>query len=110
MKIYTRKGDDGTTGLCGGGRVPKDSAAPEAYGTVDEAQAFLGVARAHAVRGSVLEDGRGVPNRGCSRPAIAQLANSPPPAAAKIAGKGATNSKSHAAPGVRIPETSRKLE
>ncbi|MCB0971456.1 MAG: ATP:cob(I)alamin adenosyltransferase, partial [Acidimicrobiales bacterium] len=36
MKIYTRKGDDGTTGLYGGGRVPKDSAAPEAYGTVDE--------------------------------------------------------------------------
>jgi cob(I)alamin adenosyltransferase len=56
MKIYTRKGDDGTTGLYGGGRVPKDSAAPEAYGTVDEAQAFLGVARAHAVRGSVLDD------------------------------------------------------
>lgn len=48
MKIYTRKGDDGTTGLYGGGRVPKDSAAPEAYGTVDEAQAALGVARALA--------------------------------------------------------------
>lgn len=46
MKIYTRKGDDGTTGLYGGGRVAKDSAAPEAYGTVDEAQAALGVARA----------------------------------------------------------------
>jgi len=46
MKIYTRKGDDGTTGLYGGGRVPKDSAAPEAYGTVDEAQAALGLARA----------------------------------------------------------------
>jgi len=48
MKIYTRKGDDGTTGLYGGGRVAKDSAAPEAYGTVDEAQAALGVARALA--------------------------------------------------------------
>jgi cob(I)alamin adenosyltransferase len=48
MKIYTRKGDDGTTGLYGGGRVPKDSAAPEAYGTVDEAQAALGLARAAA--------------------------------------------------------------
>ncbi|HWJ63369.1 MAG TPA: ATP:cob(I)alamin adenosyltransferase, partial [Acidimicrobiales bacterium] len=46
MKIYTRKGDDGTTGLYGGGRVPKDSSAPEAYGTVDEAQAALGLARA----------------------------------------------------------------
>ena len=46
MKIYTRKGDDGTTGLLWGGRVTKDSARPAAYGTVDEAQAFLGVARA----------------------------------------------------------------
>jgi cob(I)alamin adenosyltransferase len=55
MKIYTRKGDDGTTGLYGGGRVPKDSAAPEAYGTVDEAQAALGAARAHAERGGELD-------------------------------------------------------
>lgn len=56
MKIYTRKGDDGTTGLYGGGRVPKDSAAPEAYGTVDEAQAALGLARAAAGKGSELDD------------------------------------------------------
>jgi cob(I)alamin adenosyltransferase len=55
MKIYTRKGDDGTTGLYGGGRVPKDAAAPEAYGTVDEAQAALGVARAEAPRGGELD-------------------------------------------------------
>ena len=55
MKIYTRKGDDGTTGLYGGGRVPKDSAAPEAYGTVDEAQAALGVARAGCERGGDLD-------------------------------------------------------
>jgi cob(I)alamin adenosyltransferase len=46
VKIYTRKGDDGTTGLLYGGRVPKDSAQPTAYGTVDEAQAAIGVARA----------------------------------------------------------------
>jgi len=46
MKIYTRKGDDGTTGLLYGGRVPKDGPAPTAYGTVDEAQAAMGVARA----------------------------------------------------------------
>ena len=45
MKIYTKKGDDGTTGLFYGGRVPKDDPAPEAYGTVDEAVAALGVAR-----------------------------------------------------------------
>lgn len=56
VKVYTRKGDDGTTGLYGGGRVPKDSAAPTAYGTVDEAQAALGVARAEADRSSDLHD------------------------------------------------------
>jgi len=46
MRIYTRRGDDGTTGLFYGGRVAKDSTGPEAYGTVDEAVSFLGVARA----------------------------------------------------------------
>jgi cob(I)alamin adenosyltransferase len=55
MKIYTRTGDDGTTGLFYGGRVPKDSDLPTAYGSVDEAQAFLGLARAEAV-GSELGD------------------------------------------------------
>lgn len=45
VKIYTRKGDDGTTGLLYGGRVAKDSALPTAYGAVDEAQAFIGLAR-----------------------------------------------------------------
>lgn len=48
MKIYTRKGDDGTTGLYFGGRVPKDSVRPTAYGDVDETQAVIGLARAHA--------------------------------------------------------------
>jgi len=55
MKIYTRKGDDGTTGLYGGGRVAKDSAAPEAYGTVDEAQSAIGVARASCAKGDELD-------------------------------------------------------
>jgi cob(I)alamin adenosyltransferase len=45
-RIYTKTGDDGTTGLLYGGRVPKDDAATEAYGTTDEAVAVLGVARA----------------------------------------------------------------
>lgn len=45
MKIYTRKGDDGTTGLYFGGRVAKNSERPIAYGDVDETQATLGVAR-----------------------------------------------------------------
>jgi cob(I)alamin adenosyltransferase len=47
-RIYTKKGDDGTTGLFYGGRVAKDSELPNAYGTVDEAQAVLGLARAQA--------------------------------------------------------------
>lgn len=46
MKVYTRTGDDGTTGLFYGGRVSKDSAHPMAYGAVDEAQAAFGMARA----------------------------------------------------------------
>jgi len=45
MKLYTKTGDDGTTGLFGGGRVKKASARVEAYGTVDETNSFLGVAR-----------------------------------------------------------------
>lgn len=56
MKIYTRRGDDGTTGLYFGGRVRKDDAAPMAYGDVDEAQAAIGVARAHAERGGELDE------------------------------------------------------
>ena len=44
MKIYTRTGDDGTTGLFGGARLAKDDARVEAYGTVDEANAAIGVA------------------------------------------------------------------
>jgi cob(I)alamin adenosyltransferase len=55
VKIYTRKGDDGTTGLLYGGRVAKDDPAPAAYGDVDEAQAVLGVARAGCARGSELD-------------------------------------------------------
>ena len=47
-RIYTRTGDDGTTGLYFGGRVRKDADAPTAYGTVDEAQAAMGLARAEA--------------------------------------------------------------
>ena len=45
MKIYTRGGDAGTTGLYFGGRVPKNSGAIELNGAVDEAQAMLGWSR-----------------------------------------------------------------
>jgi cob(I)alamin adenosyltransferase len=44
-KIYTKTGDDGRTGLFGGGRVGKDHARVEAYGDVDELNAFIGSAR-----------------------------------------------------------------
>jgi cob(I)alamin adenosyltransferase len=46
MKIYTKTGDSGQTGLFGGQRVAKDSLRVQAYGTVDECNATLGVARA----------------------------------------------------------------
>jgi cob(I)alamin adenosyltransferase len=58
MKLYTKTGDDGTTGLFGGGRVPKASPRVDAYGTVDETNAVIGVARATglaAVIDAVLE-------------------------------------------------------
>ena len=46
-KIYTRTGDDGTTGLGDGSRIPKDSPRVEAYGTVDEANSAIGVVLSH---------------------------------------------------------------
>jgi cob(I)alamin adenosyltransferase len=55
MKIYTRKGDDGTTGLLYGGRVAKDSTVIAANGAVDEAQAALGVVRAEVDKDSELD-------------------------------------------------------
>ncbi len=55
MKIYTRSGDDGTTGLYFGGRVAKTDAPIEVNGAVDEAQAALGAARAWAERGGEVD-------------------------------------------------------
>ncbi len=46
IKIYTRTGDDGQTGLFGGGRVEKDDSRVDAYGEIDELNAVLGMARA----------------------------------------------------------------
>ncbi len=48
QQFFTATGDDGTTGLLGQGRVPKDHPRLEAIGAIDEAGAFLGLARAHA--------------------------------------------------------------
>ncbi len=49
MKIYTRTGDDGQTGLFGGLRVRKNDVRVEAYGTIDELNACLGLARAQGL-------------------------------------------------------------
>ena len=46
MRIYTKRGDDGTTGLLFGGRVRKDDARTDLYGTLDEVVSCLGLARA----------------------------------------------------------------
>ena len=46
IKWYTGAGDDGYTGVLGRERVPKYAIRPEAYGSVDEVSAFLGLARA----------------------------------------------------------------
>ena len=45
-KVYTRKGDDGTTSLGGGQRVEKDALRVEAYGTIDELNSHIGLVRA----------------------------------------------------------------
>lgn len=55
MKIYTGKGDDGSTGLFYGGRTSKADTGPEAYGAVDEAVSALGVARSRAESADVAE-------------------------------------------------------
>ncbi len=55
VRIYTKTGDDGTTGLLYGGRVAKDAPPMEINGAVDEAQASMGVARAEAPPGSELD-------------------------------------------------------
>jgi cob(I)alamin adenosyltransferase len=52
-RVYTRSGDDGTTGLGGGQRVPKDSLRIAAYGTVDELNSHIGVALAVGVNDSL---------------------------------------------------------
>jgi cob(I)alamin adenosyltransferase len=55
MKIYTKTGDKGDTGLFGGGRVPKDDPRVEAYGDVDELNAALGMVRAAEIMPAIDE-------------------------------------------------------
>ena len=64
MKIYTRTGDKGTTALFGGERVTKGNARIDAYGTVDETNALVGLARAHL---------QGAPGAGQLDPVLARL-------------------------------------
>jgi cob(I)alamin adenosyltransferase len=61
-RIYTRKGDDGTTGLGGGQRVLKDSLRVAAYGTVDELNAAIGLAVAHGLSDRLAETLPGIQN------------------------------------------------
>ena len=55
-RVYTRKGDDGSTGLGGGQRVPKDSLRIDAYGTVDELNSCIGVALAGGLEPILAEE------------------------------------------------------
>ena len=61
-KVYTRTGDDGTTSLGAGQRVPKDSLRVEAYGTVDELNSFVGAAIASGIEPELAALLRGIQN------------------------------------------------
>jgi cob(I)alamin adenosyltransferase len=61
-RVYTRTGDDGTTGLGGGQRVPKDSVRIAAYGTVDELNSHIGTALASGVNEAIAGPLRAIQN------------------------------------------------
>ena len=61
-RIYTKTGDDGTTGLAGGQRVAKDSLRIEAYGTVDELNSAIGVALGHGLERTLARDLKRIQN------------------------------------------------
>ena len=63
MKIYTKTGDKGLTGLFGGARIPKDDARIEAYGTVDELNSLIGVLAEHVDHPQTVEHLRTIQNR-----------------------------------------------
>lgn len=64
MKIYTGTGDHGETGLFGGQRVKKQAPQVEAYGTIDELNAHLGLARAHLKQAALLHPQAAYPQLG----------------------------------------------
>src|ERR1700693_3695363 len=61
-RVYTRTGDDGTTGLGAGGRVAKDSPRIEAYGTVDQLNSQLGIVLASGVNDEIAAALRSIQN------------------------------------------------
>ena len=82
IKWYTGTGDDGFTGVLGRDRVPKYALRPEAYGTVDEASAFLGLARAQSqeprVRAGLLTIQRDLYNMMADLATLPETATRPP--------------------------------
>ncbi len=82
IKWYTGTGDDGFTGVLGRERVPKYAIRPEAYGTVDEASACLGLARAQArdarVRGLIISVQRDLYNMMADLATVPESATRPP--------------------------------
>ena len=69
-RIYTRTGDDGTTGLVGGQRVKKNALRIEAYGTIDELSSVIGLARAALAE---VERTRPVQDMGRAHKVVAEL-------------------------------------
>jgi len=104
MRIYTRTGDGGETGLSGGARVPKDSARVEAYGTVDELNAHLGAAHA------LLEDDdlRDILARVQDElfDLGSDLASPPPPRSPRAQGEGEERSRKRPVPRITAEQVS----
>ena len=63
MKVYTKKGDKGLTGLIGGTRVPKHSLRIDSYGTVDELNSYIGLCRDLIGTPSIVEEMIGIQDR-----------------------------------------------
>ena len=85
MRIYTRTGDDGTTGLLGPGRVFKDSARVEACGSVDELNAVLGVVRTLDTDGWLAAELATIQSRlFCVGAELAAVVPAPPPGSERI--------------------------